>query len=99
MFGSAQKASTGPQRAPAHLRTTVRWDYAPDICKDFKETGFCGFGDSCKFMHDRGDYKFGWQLEREAEQGNFTKKKLFKRKKYVSFCKVTVQAEKIRQIK
>ena len=78
MFGSAQKASTGPQRAPAHLRTTVRWDYAPDICKDFKETGFCGFGDSCKFMHDRGDYKFGWQLEREAEQGNFTKKNYLK---------------------
>lgn len=71
VFGSAQKASTGPQRAPAHLRTTVRWDYAPDICKDFKETGFCGFGDSCKFMHDRGDYKFGWQLEREAEQGTY----------------------------
>ena len=70
-FGSAHKAATGPQRAPAHLRTTVRWDYAPDICKDFKETGFCGFGDSCKFMHDRSDYKFGWQLEREMEQGTY----------------------------
>ena len=70
-FGSAHKAATGPQRAPAHLRTTVRWDYAPDICKDYKETGFCGFGDSCKFMHDRGDYKFGWQLEREAENGTY----------------------------
>ena len=34
----------GPVRAPAHLRATVRWDYQPDICKDFKETGFCGFG-------------------------------------------------------
>ncbi|CAH1774754.1 unnamed protein product, partial [Owenia fusiformis] len=56
----------GPMRAPAHLRATVRWDYAPDICKDFKETGFCGFGDSCIFMHDRGDYKHGWQLERDA---------------------------------
>ena len=33
--------------------------------QDFKETGFCGFGDSCKFMHDRTDYKSGWQLERE----------------------------------
>lgn len=21
--------------------------------------------DSCKFLHDRSDYKFGWQLERE----------------------------------
>lgn len=55
----------GPIRRPDHLRATVRWDYAPDICKDFKETGFCGFGDSCKFMHDRTDYKSGWQLERE----------------------------------
>ncbi|PNF42031.1 RING finger protein 113A [Cryptotermes secundus] len=34
----------GPIRAPANLRTTVRWDYQPDICKDYKETGFCGFG-------------------------------------------------------
>lgn len=34
----------GPIRAPEHLRATVRWDYQPDICKDYKETGFCGFG-------------------------------------------------------
>lgn len=43
----------GPLRAPTNLRATVRWDYQPDICKDYKETGFCGFGDSCKFLHDR----------------------------------------------
>jgi RING finger protein 113A len=60
----------GPIRAPAHLRATVRWDYQPDICKDYKETGFCGFGDSCKFLHDRTDYKHGWQLERDAEQSD-----------------------------
>ncbi|XP_045782654.1 E3 ubiquitin-protein ligase RNF113A [Maniola jurtina] len=58
----------GPIRAPANLRATVRWDYQPDICKDYKETGFCGFGDSCKFLHDRSDYKHGWQLEREEIQ-------------------------------
>lgn len=34
----------GPIRAPVNLRATVRWDYQPDICKDYKETGFCGFG-------------------------------------------------------
>jgi RING finger protein 113A len=76
-LGSAAKMSTGPQRAPAHLRTTVRWDYAPDICKDYKETGFCGFGDSCKFMHDRSDYKFGWQLEREMAAGTYGKVRSF----------------------
>ncbi|KAJ4439831.1 hypothetical protein ANN_07959 [Periplaneta americana] len=61
----------GPIRAPANLRATVRWDYQPDICKDYKETGFCGFGDSCKFLHDRSDYKFGWQLEREMQEGTY----------------------------
>ncbi|XP_050404843.1 E3 ubiquitin-protein ligase RNF113A [Patella vulgata] len=61
----------GPIRAPAHLRATVRWDYQPDICKDYKETGFCGFGDSCKFLHDRSDYKHGWQLEREMTEGRY----------------------------
>ncbi|KAJ1529761.1 hypothetical protein ONE63_006509 [Megalurothrips usitatus] len=61
----------GPIRAPSNLRSTVRWDYQPDICKDYKETGFCGFGDSCKFLHDRSDYKFGWQLEREMVEGTY----------------------------
>ncbi|KAI0990125.1 hypothetical protein GJ496_000400 [Pomphorhynchus laevis] len=63
----------GPIRAPMNVRVTTRWDYQPDICKDYKETGFCGFGDSCKFLHDRSDYKFGWQLEQEenfARSGN-----------------------------
>eukprot|EP00794_Sanderia_malayensis_P005944 gene5944-6634_t len=63
----------GPIRAPQNIRSTVRWDYQPDICKDFKETGFCGFGDSCKFLHDRSDYKHGWQLEREYQAGEYNK--------------------------
>lgn len=57
--------SHGPLRAPSNIRMTVRFDYQPDICKDYKETGFCGYGDACKFIHDRGDYKSGWELERE----------------------------------
>ncbi|CAF1235669.1 unnamed protein product [Adineta steineri] len=61
----------GPIRAPAHLRVSVRWDYQPDICKDYKETGYCGFGDSCKFLHDRSDYKHGWQLEKEWNEQSY----------------------------
>lgn len=38
-------------------------DYQPDVCKDYKETGYCGFGDTCKFLHDRSDYLAGWQLD------------------------------------
>ncbi|KAI7904356.1 uncharacterized protein BX663DRAFT_504795 [Cokeromyces recurvatus] len=67
------KMSIGPQRAPANLRVTARFDYQPDICKDYKETGFCGYGDTCIFLHDRGDYKTGWQLEKEWEEAQKNK--------------------------
>eukprot|EP00580_Thalassiosira_gravida_P015929 CAMPEP_0201662948 /NCGR_PEP_ID=MMETSP0494-20130426/4893_1 /ASSEMBLY_ACC=CAM_ASM_000839 /TAXON_ID=420259 /ORGANISM="Thalassiosira gravida, Strain GMp14c1" /LENGTH=286 /DNA_ID=CAMNT_0048141427 /DNA_START=91 /DNA_END=948 /DNA_ORIENTATION=- len=62
------KFLAGPLRATTFVRTTVRFDYQPDICKDYKETGFCGFGDSCIYLHDRGDTKSGWQMEQEYEE-------------------------------
>lgn len=62
------KGLHGPLRAPTNVRTSIRVDYQPDICKDYKETGYCGFGDACKFLHDRGDYKAGWELDREWEE-------------------------------
>lgn len=34
----------GPLRAPANVRGSVRFDYQMDICKDYKDTGYCGFG-------------------------------------------------------
>ena len=58
----------GPLRATTFVRTTARFDYQPDICKDYKETGFCGFGDTCIYLHDRGDSKSGWQMEAEYEE-------------------------------
>lgn len=66
----------GPIRAPAFLRSSCRFDYQPDICKDYKETGVCGYGDQCKFLHDRGDYKSGWQLEKEWDAVQAKKKKI-----------------------
>lgn len=65
----------GPLRASAHIRSSTRFDYQPDICKDYKETGYCGYGDSCKFMHDRGDYKSGWQMEKEWEEAEKIRKR------------------------
>jgi len=44
---------------------TTYKDYAPDICKDYKLTGYCGFSDNSNFLHDRSDYKAGWQIERD----------------------------------
>ncbi|KAJ7294110.1 hypothetical protein O6H91_20G027400 [Diphasiastrum complanatum] len=72
--GEKAGGAHGPLRASAHIRWSVRFDYQPDICKDYKETGYCGYGDACKFMHDRGDYKSGWQMEREWEEAEKKKK-------------------------
>jgi len=57
----------GPVRAPTFIRNTTRVDYNPERCKDWYETGRCNFGDSCIFIHDRSDYKSGWQLDQEFE--------------------------------
>ncbi|KAK9768243.1 RNA-splicing factor [Basidiobolus ranarum] len=71
---ASSKIRAGPIRASSNIRVTCRFDYQPDICKDYKETGFCGYGDSCIFMHDRGDYKSGWQLEKEWEDAQKNKR-------------------------
>ncbi|EHY57009.1 RNA-splicing factor [Exophiala dermatitidis] len=57
----------GPVKSSSNVRTITVTDFAPDVCKDYKQTGFCGFGDSCKFLHAREDYKQGWQLDRDWE--------------------------------
>jgi len=69
--------SSGPMRAPTFFRATCRFDYQPDVCKDYKETGFCGFGDTCIYLHDRGDTLAGWQLDQKWEE----QKKLEQQKK------------------
>jgi len=69
----APKRVVGPVKAPTNIRTITVTDFAPDVCKDYKQTGFCGFGDNCKFLHAREDYKQGWQLDKEWE--NVTKGK------------------------
>ena len=55
----------------------MRIDYQPDLCKDYKDTGYCGYGDACKFMHDRGDYLSGWQLERQWQAKQDERKRKF----------------------
>ncbi|KAI9729865.1 MAG: RNA-splicing factor [Cirrosporium novae-zelandiae] len=64
---NAPTKQVGPMKAPTNIRTITVTDFAPDVCKDYKQTGYCGFGDSCKFLHAREDYKQGWELDRDWE--------------------------------
>ena len=70
----APSRQMGPVKAPTNIRTITVTDFAPDVCKDYKQTGFCGFGDSCKFLHAREDYKQGWELDKDWEIGTKGKK-------------------------
>ncbi|KAJ3015414.1 hypothetical protein HKX48_004601 [Thoreauomyces humboldtii] len=70
---NASRIRAGPLRGSTNVRLSTRIDYQPDVCKDYKETGYCGYGDSCKFMHDRGDYKNGWQIDKEWDEAQKAK--------------------------
>lgn len=72
----APQRTVGPMKAPTNIRTITVTDFAPDVCKDYKKTGFCGFGDNCKYLHSREDYKHGWQLDREWDTVTKGKKNL-----------------------
>ncbi|KAJ5113849.1 Pre-mRNA-splicing factor cwc24 [Penicillium angulare] len=64
----SQSKKFGPVKAPpSNVRTVTTMDYAPDVCKDWKQTGYCGFGDSCVFLHSREVYAQGWELDRDWE--------------------------------
>ncbi|KAL0468723.1 hypothetical protein QR685DRAFT_563910 [Neurospora intermedia] len=73
---NAPNRKVGPIKAPSNIRTITITDMAPDVCKDYKQTGFCGFGDNCKFLHAREDYAHGWQLDKEWENVTKGKKNL-----------------------
>lgn len=66
-LGTTNKQEGKPKQPleASATRQTCRYDYAKDICKDYFESGYCVFGDTCIFLHDRSDYSTGWEVELE----------------------------------
>ncbi|KAG4283635.1 hypothetical protein FPRO06_08014 [Fusarium proliferatum] len=64
----APNRAKGPVKASSNVRTITVMDFKPDVCKDYKKTAWCGFGESCVFAHIRDDVKQGWQLDKEWEE-------------------------------
>lgn len=77
----AKMAGTmGPLRAPTNIRGICRVDYQPDTCKDYTQTGFCSFGDSCKFLHDRSERKASYLIDKEWDAEQKRKRQALERK-------------------
>ncbi|GAV51032.1 hypothetical protein ZYGR_0AD02150 [Zygosaccharomyces rouxii] len=55
----------GAMTQPKNVKVSILTDFHPDVCKDFKQTGYCGYGDSCKFLHSRDDFKTGWKMNQD----------------------------------
>ncbi len=71
----ASARQAGPARVAAHIRSTITIDYQPDVCKDYKDTGYCAYGNNCKFLHDRTDYRSTKQIQGEWAVQQRTRKR------------------------
>lgn len=74
------RTGIGPIRGSQHIRISARFDYQPDICRDFFDTGYCGWGDNCKYAHIRYSewsmHKDGafWDTEKQWQEEQRKKK-------------------------
>jgi hypothetical protein len=57
MISKQSKKEVLVKPVSSHVKQNFIMDYQRDVCKDFLKNGYCGFGDTCKFLHYREEFK------------------------------------------
>lgn len=60
------------------IKESITVDFQRDVCKDFLKNGYCGFGDTCKFLHYREEFTINDQKDGQVKEWD----NVSKRKKY-----------------
>lgn len=67
MISTRSKKEVLVKPVSTNVKQNFIMDYQKDVCKDFLKNGYCGFGDTCKFLHYREESVGSGPTEKEWE--------------------------------